>query len=59
MERYPAGIGEKGFWQKDVSRGFPSWLRGVGLAEGSFVAVEIVPAFVVMRERASAPFAAA
>jgi bifunctional non-homologous end joining protein LigD len=22
MERYPAGIGKKGFWQKDVSRGF-------------------------------------
>jgi bifunctional non-homologous end joining protein LigD len=29
MERYPAGIGEKGFWQKDVSRGFPSWLERV------------------------------
>jgi bifunctional non-homologous end joining protein LigD len=29
MERYPAGIGEKGFWQKDVSRGFPSWLKRV------------------------------
>ena len=29
MERYPAGIGEKGFWQKDVSRGFPSWLQRV------------------------------
>jgi bifunctional non-homologous end joining protein LigD len=27
MERYPAGIAEKGFWQKDVSRGFPSWLQ--------------------------------
>ena len=27
MERYPAGIGEKGFWQKDVSKGFPEWLR--------------------------------
>ena len=24
MERYPAGIGEKGFLQKDVSKGFPS-----------------------------------
>ena len=23
MERYPAGIGAKGFWQKDVSKGFP------------------------------------
>jgi bifunctional non-homologous end joining protein LigD len=29
MERYPAGIGEKGFWQKDVSKGFPSWLERV------------------------------
>jgi bifunctional non-homologous end joining protein LigD len=29
MERYPAGIGEKGFWQKDVSRGFPEWLERV------------------------------
>jgi bifunctional non-homologous end joining protein LigD len=29
MERYPAGIGEKGFWQKDVSKGFPPWLERV------------------------------
>lgn len=29
MERYPAGIGDKGFWQKDVSKGFPPWLRRV------------------------------
>ena len=29
MERYPAGIAEKGFWQKDVSKGFPSWLQRV------------------------------
>lgn len=29
MERYPAGIGEAGFWQKDVSRGFPEWLQRV------------------------------
>lgn len=29
MERYPAGIGRKGFWQKDVSRGFPDWLQRV------------------------------
>lgn len=26
MERYPQGIGGKGFWQKDVSKGFPEWL---------------------------------
>src|SRR4051794_16652811 len=26
MERYPQGIGSKGFWQKDVSKGFPEWL---------------------------------
>src|SRR4030095_12854487 len=29
MERYPAGIGAKGFMQKDVSKGFPSWLERV------------------------------
>lgn len=29
MERYPSGIGHKGFWQKDVSRGFPEWLERV------------------------------
>jgi len=31
MERYPAGIGEKGFWQKDVSKGFPEWLQRVAV----------------------------
>jgi bifunctional non-homologous end joining protein LigD len=29
MERYPAGIDRKGFIQKDVSKGFPAWLRRV------------------------------
>jgi bifunctional non-homologous end joining protein LigD len=29
MERYPAGIGKKGFIQKDVSKGFPDWLERV------------------------------
>jgi len=29
MERYPGGIGATGFWQKDVSRGFPEWLQRV------------------------------
>jgi len=29
MERYPAGIDKKGFWQKDVSKGFPEWLARV------------------------------
>jgi bifunctional non-homologous end joining protein LigD len=29
MERYPAGIDKKGFIQKDVSKGFPSWLQRV------------------------------
>ena len=29
MERYPSGIGHKGFWQKDVSKGFPAWLQRV------------------------------
>jgi bifunctional non-homologous end joining protein LigD len=29
MERYPAGIDKKGFWQKDVSKGFPAWLKRI------------------------------
>jgi bifunctional non-homologous end joining protein LigD len=29
MERYPSGIDKKGFWQKDVSKGFPEWLERV------------------------------
>ena len=29
MERYPSGIGEQGFMQKDVSKGFPEWLERV------------------------------
>jgi bifunctional non-homologous end joining protein LigD len=29
MERYPAGLSRKGFWQKDVSKGFPDWLERV------------------------------
>jgi bifunctional non-homologous end joining protein LigD len=29
MERYPAGIDRQGFWQKDVSKGFPDWLERV------------------------------
>jgi bifunctional non-homologous end joining protein LigD len=29
MERFPAGIGEKGFWQKSVAKGFPAWLERV------------------------------
>jgi bifunctional non-homologous end joining protein LigD len=31
MERFPAGIGKKGFWQKDVSKGFPEWLERVSV----------------------------
>ncbi len=29
MDRYPAGIAKKGFFQKDVSVGFPDWLERV------------------------------
>ena len=29
MERFPAGIGKKGFWQKSVEKGFPDWLERV------------------------------
>ena len=31
MERYPAGIHAEGFWQKDVSKGFPAWLKRVAV----------------------------
>jgi bifunctional non-homologous end joining protein LigD len=33
MERYPKGIGEKGFMHKDVSRGFPDWLERVEVSK--------------------------
>src|SRR5579859_5819612 len=29
LERFPAGIGKKGFIQKDVAKGFPPWLERV------------------------------
>jgi bifunctional non-homologous end joining protein LigD len=29
MERFPSGIGKKGFIQKDVAKGFPDWLERV------------------------------
>jgi len=29
MERFPAGIGQQGFLQKDVTKGFPEWLERV------------------------------
>ena len=29
MERFPAGIGQAGFMQKNVSKGFPAWLQRV------------------------------
>lgn len=35
MERYPAGIDKKGFIQKDVSKGFPDWLRRVEISKRS------------------------
>ena len=31
MERFPAGIGAKGFLQKDLIKGFPSWLQRIEL----------------------------
>jgi bifunctional non-homologous end joining protein LigD len=31
MERFPSGIGEKGFWQKSVEKGFPDWLERVAV----------------------------
>jgi bifunctional non-homologous end joining protein LigD len=35
MERYPSGIGEKGFMQKDVAKGFPEWLERVEVPKKS------------------------
>lgn len=29
MERFPSGIGAKGFWQKSVASGFPDWLERI------------------------------
>jgi bifunctional non-homologous end joining protein LigD len=31
LERYHSGIGKPGFFQKDVSRGFPTWLKRVAV----------------------------
>jgi bifunctional non-homologous end joining protein LigD len=31
MDRYPAGIGKKGFIQKNVEKGFPAWLQRVAV----------------------------
>lgn len=44
MERFPSGIGEKGFMQKNVSRGFPEWLRRVEVPkkDGGFVNYPLV-----------------
>jgi bifunctional non-homologous end joining protein LigD len=33
MERFHRGIGEKGFFQKDVSKGFPEWLERAEVAK--------------------------
>lgn len=35
LERYHRGIGEKGFFQKNVSRGFPAWLQRVEVPKKS------------------------
>src|SRR5688572_33006499 len=32
MERFPKGIGEKGFFHKSVTKGFPAWLEQIGRA---------------------------
>jgi bifunctional non-homologous end joining protein LigD len=42
MERYPAGIGKKGFWQKDVSKGFPKWLSRVAVPKKGGVVHHVV-----------------
>lgn len=33
MERFPSGIGEKGFLQKNVVKGYPAWLKRVEAAK--------------------------
>ena len=33
MERYPSGIGKKGFMHKNVAKGFPEWLERVEVAK--------------------------
>jgi bifunctional non-homologous end joining protein LigD len=42
MERYPAGIGAEGFWQKDVSKGFPEWLQRVEVPKKDGVVHHVV-----------------
>jgi len=43
MERYHRGIGEQGFFQKDVSKGFPEWLERVEVPKhGGTVAPPLV-----------------
>jgi bifunctional non-homologous end joining protein LigD len=42
MERYPAGVGAKGFWQKDVSKGFPPWLQRVEVPKKNGVVHHLV-----------------
>ena len=44
MERFPAGIGQKGFLHKDVSRGFPEWLERIGVPERTRTARTARPA---------------
>jgi bifunctional non-homologous end joining protein LigD len=34
LERYPDGIGKQSFFEKNVPRGAPSWLRSVSIAGG-------------------------
>jgi bifunctional non-homologous end joining protein LigD len=44
MERYHRGIGQAGFFQKDVSRGFPAWLERIEVAKkGGTVHHALVP----------------
>lgn len=43
MERFPSGIGAKGFMQKNVSKGFPDWLQRVEVPKkGGFVNYPLV-----------------
>jgi bifunctional non-homologous end joining protein LigD len=44
MERFPSGIGRKGFIQKDVAKGFPPWLQRVEVPKkGGTVRHALIP----------------
>jgi len=57
MERFPSGIDKKGFIQKDVSKGFPSWLERVAVENRNETARETTHYPLVTDARALVWFA--